>query len=176
MCFEKFGTWAFKQAMGVTIVRLAATWKNFGADMKNCKNGFFAKFPSPRHFCKGNFSRIEPCESWSPEDSENVVFFGIFFRGVIAVQSLNMGPKVKASPKLEGVQKKTWPQFLDFRVAIESALSSCPILLVPFDLQEHKIQNMLCLLWIILVCQIKGISTIFNKGKAALYRKSTFFE
>ena len=27
--------------------------------------------------------------------------------------------------------------------------SNCPILLVPFDLQEHKIHNMLCLLWII---------------------------
>ena len=40
------------------------------------------------------------CESWSPEDSENVVLFGraSFLTGVITAQSRIMSAKVEASP------------------------------------------------------------------------------
>ena len=45
MCFGKFGTWAFRWAMGrpssIKIVRLAAIWNFFGAAMENCRKRRF---------------------------------------------------------------------------------------------------------------------------------------
>ena len=73
------------------------------------KTAFFAKSPSPRHFREAKFfSRIGPCESYRPDDSENVVLFerATFLTGVIAAQSQNMSAKLKASLKLGGVKKK----------------------------------------------------------------------
>ena len=54
-------------------------------------------------------SRVPPCESSRPGDSENVVLFGraTFLTGVIAAQSRNMPAKLKASPQIGGVQKKS---------------------------------------------------------------------
>ena len=94
MCFGKFGTWAFRWAMGrpsrIKIVRLAAIWIFFGADTKNCKKRrFLLKTLLLDIFWWENFSRIGPCESSLPEVSENVVLLGraSFLTGVIAAQS-----------------------------------------------------------------------------------------
>ena len=91
-CFEKYGPFAFRWAMGrpssIKIVRLAAIWIFFrGGHEKLQKTAFFAKIPSPQHFCEGKFFRIEPCES-SRLDSENLLIFGrgSFLTGVIAVK------------------------------------------------------------------------------------------
>ena len=88
------------------------------------KTAFFAKTPSPRHFHEAKFfSRIGPCESSRPDDSENVVLFerATFLTGVIAAQSRNMPAKLKASPQIGGVKKKkSRPQFLDLDSEIES--------------------------------------------------------
>ena len=59
-CFEKYGPWAFRWAMGrpstIKIVRLAAIWKFFrGGHEKFQKTAFFAKNPSPRYFLMGKF-------------------------------------------------------------------------------------------------------------------------
>ena len=60
--------------------------------------------------------------------------------------------------------------------------SNCPILLVPFDLQEHKIHNMLCLLWIIYLCfdqiprilNTKHITNITHKCGGNNMRKGNY--
>ena len=56
------------------------------------------------------------CIRDSPDDSENVVLFerATFLTRVIAAQSRTMPAKLKASPKLGGVKKKSRPQFLEF--------------------------------------------------------------
>ena len=102
MCFGKFGTWAFRWAMGrpsrIKIVRLAAIWIFFGTDTKNCKKRrFLLKSRLLNIFVWENFSGTGPCESWDPEDSENVVLFGraSFLTGVIAGQSQIMSAKVE---------------------------------------------------------------------------------
>ena len=94
MCFGKFGTRAFRWAMGrpssIKIVRLAAIWNFFGAAMENCKKRrFLLKTLLLDIFWWENFSRIGPCESSLPEVSENVVLLGraSFLTGVIAAQS-----------------------------------------------------------------------------------------
>ncbi len=60
MCFGKFGTRAFRWAMGrpssIKIVRLAAIWNfSWGGNGKLQKTAFFAKNPSPRYFLMGKF-------------------------------------------------------------------------------------------------------------------------
>ena len=60
MCFGKFGTWAFRWAMGrpsrIKIVRLAAIWNFFRCGHEKLqKTAFFAKNPSPRYFSMGKF-------------------------------------------------------------------------------------------------------------------------
>ena len=64
-----------------------------------------------------NFSRIGPCESSRPDDSENVVLFvrATFLRGVIAAQSRNMPAKLKVSPQIGGVKKKVTATIFGFR-------------------------------------------------------------
>ena len=59
-CFEKYGPWAFRWAMGrpssIKIVRLAAIWNfSWGGNGKLQKTAFFAKNPSPRYFLMGKF-------------------------------------------------------------------------------------------------------------------------
>ena len=63
-----------------------------------------------------NFSRIGPCESSRPEDSENVVLFGrvSFLTGVIAAQSQQGAEKVGASSKIGNVKKKDTATILIF--------------------------------------------------------------
>ena len=61
-CFKKYGPWAFRWAMGrpstIKIVRLAAIWNfSLGGNGKLQKTAFFAKIPSPQHFCVGKFFR-----------------------------------------------------------------------------------------------------------------------
>ena len=80
-CFEKYGPFAFRWAMGrpssIKIVRLAAIWIFFGAAMENCKKlRFLLKSLVFDIFVRENFSWIGPCESSRPEDSENVIVFG----------------------------------------------------------------------------------------------------
>ena len=96
-------------------------WQPFeiflGAAMENCKKRrFLLKTLLLDIFWWENFSRIGPCESWDPEDSENVVLFGraSFLTGVIAGQSQIMSAKVEVSPKLSGVQKKRHGHNFDF--------------------------------------------------------------
>ena len=76
--------------------------------MENCKKQRF--FPKPLLldiFVRQNFSRIGPCESSRPEDSENVVLFGraTFLRGVIAAQSQQRAEKVAVFLQIGNVQK-----------------------------------------------------------------------
>ena len=80
------------------------------------KTAFFAKTLLLNIFVRQNFSWIGPCESSRPGDSENVVLFerATFLTGVIAAQSRNMSAKLKASPQIGGVKKKSRPQFLEF--------------------------------------------------------------
>ena len=116
MCFGKFGTWAFRWAMGrpssIKIVRLAAIWNfSWGGNGKLQKTAFFAKNPSPRYFLMGKFFQDRTmwnCESSLPEASENVVLFGrrIFLTGVIAAQSQHRAAKVCLSRKISDVKKK----------------------------------------------------------------------
>ena len=96
-------------------------WQPFeiflGAAMENCKKRrFLLKTLLLDIFWWENFSRIGPCESWDPEDSENVVLFGraSFLTGVIAGQSQIMSAKVEVSRKLGGVQKKRHGHNFDF--------------------------------------------------------------
>ena len=67
------------------------------------------------------FSRIGPCESSRPEDSENVVVFGRrvepFYAGVIAAQSQQRAEKVGVSSGLGSI----W-FFLIFSQGFESFL------------------------------------------------------
>ena len=81
----------------------------FGAAMENCKKRRFLLKPLLLNIFGGKiFSRIGPCESSRPDDSENVVLFerANFLTGVIAAQCQNMPAKLKASRKLGGVKKK----------------------------------------------------------------------
>ena len=123
MCFGKFGTWAFRWAMGrpsrIKIVRLAAIWNFFGAAMENCKKRrFLLKTLLLDIFWWENFSRIGPCQSSLPEVSENVVLLGrtIFLTGVIAAQSQHRAAKVCLSRKISDVTKKDTATILSFRV------------------------------------------------------------
>ena len=54
---------------------------------------------------KQNFSRIGPCESSRPDDSENVVLFerATFLTGVIAAQSQQRAEKVGVSSGLGSI-------------------------------------------------------------------------
>ena len=81
------------------------------------KTAFFPKPLLLDIFVKQNFSRIGPCESFRPEDSENVVLFGraTFLTGVIAAQSQQRAEKVGVSPEiLFVVRHPLFPPSADF--------------------------------------------------------------
>ena len=61
-------------------------------------------------------SRVPPCESSRPGDSENVVLFGraTFLTGVIAAQSQQRAEKVSVSPQIGNVKKKRHGHNFDF--------------------------------------------------------------
>ena len=73
------------------------------------KNAFFLLFGNLlESLVLEPISRVPPCESSRPGDSENVVLFGraTFLTGVIAAQSQQRAEKVGASSKISNVTKK----------------------------------------------------------------------
>ena len=87
---------------------------------KNSKKRVFLLFGNLLEFLVLEpISRVPPCESSRPGDSENVVLFGhaTFLTGVIAAQSSrNMSAKLKGSPKLGGVKKKVTATIFGFLI------------------------------------------------------------
>ena len=87
--------------------------------MKNCqKRRFLLKPLLLDIFVRQNFSRIGPCESSRPDDSENVVLFerATFLTGVIAAQSQQRAEKVGALSKIGNVKKKDTATILIFEL------------------------------------------------------------
>ena len=113
MCFWKYGTKAFRWAMGrpsrIKIVRLAATW-NFFSEW----TWKIAKNPSPRYFLMGKFFQERTMRKLRSRGFRKCGTFGSceLFNGSCS-KSTDFeisGP----SPKIRGVKKKELPQFWVF--------------------------------------------------------------
>ena len=126
MCFGKFGTWAFRWAMGrpssIKIVRLAAIWNFFrGGNGKLQKTAFFAKNPSPQHFCVGKFFRDRTMRKLSSRGFRKCGTFGSceLFNGSYCCSKSTDFEIFGLSPKIRGVKKKRTATILSFRVRNE---------------------------------------------------------
>ena len=129
MCFGKFGTRAFRWAMGrpssIKIVRLAAIWNfSWGGNGKLQKTAFFAKNPSPRYFLMGKF--FQDRTMWKLR-SRGFRKCGTFwacelFNGSYCwSKSDHVGKSRSVTEIRRCSKKKTRPQFWFFRLATESA-------------------------------------------------------
>ena len=121
-CFEKYGTWAFRWAMGrpssIKIVRLAAIWNFFrGGNGKLQKTAFFAKNPSPRYFLMGKFFQDRTMSKLSSRGFRKCGTFWAYdlFNGSYCCSKSAKGSKSVFVPKNKRCQKKkTRPQFWFF--------------------------------------------------------------
>ena len=121
MCFGKFGPFAFRWAMGrpssIKIVRLAAIWNfSWGGNGKLQKTAFFAKIPSPQHFCVGKFFRDRTMRKLSSRGFRKCGTFGSceLFNGSYCCSKSTDFEIFGLSPKIRGVKKKELPQFWVF--------------------------------------------------------------
>ena len=148
MCFGKFGTWAFRWAMGrpssIKIVRLAAIWNFFrGGNGKLQKTAFFAKNPSPRYFLMGKFFQDRTMWKLSSRGFRKCGTFGSYdlFNGSYCCSKSAQGSKSVFVPKNKRCQKKkTRSQFWVFGPAIESALGK-PTFFRPDSTPALKTKN-----------------------------------
>jgi len=121
MCFGKFGTRAFRWAMGrpssIKIVRLAAIWNfSWGGNGKLQKTAFFAKIPSPQQFLMGKFFRDRTMRKLSSRGFRKCGTFGSceLFNGSYCCSKSTDFEIFGPSPKIRGVKKKELPQFWVF--------------------------------------------------------------
>ena len=97
------------KSAGVKIVRVTIFYfAEGGGHEKWPKTAFFAKVPSPRHFCEEIFSGVVPSERARTQLSEYVGHIGVLMIKtiVIAAQSQDRAAKVGSSRKIGGVTKK----------------------------------------------------------------------
>ena len=113
MCFGKFGTFAFRWAMGrpssIKIVRLAAIWNfSWGGNGKLQKTAFFAKIPSPQHFCVGKFFRDRTMRKLSSRGFRKCGTFGSceLFNGSYCCSKSTDFEISGLSPKIRRCKKK----------------------------------------------------------------------
>ena len=122
MCFGKFGTRAFRWAMGrpssIKIVRLAAIWNFFGGGHEKLqKTAFFAKIPSPQHFCEGKFFQDRTMWKLSSRAFRKCGTFWAceLFNGSYCWSKSDHVGKSRSVPEIRRCQKKkTRPQFWFF--------------------------------------------------------------
>ena len=112
-CFEKYGPFAFRWAMGrpssIKIVRLAAIWNFFrGGNGKLQKTAFFAKNPSPQHFCVGKFFRDRTMRKLSSRGFRKCGTFGSceLFNGSYCCSKSTDFEILGPSPKIRRRKKK----------------------------------------------------------------------
>ena len=122
MCFGKFGTRAFRWAMGrpssIKIVRLAAIWNfSWGGNGKLQKTAFFAKNPSPRYFLMGKFFQDRTMSKLSSRGFRKCGTFWAYdlFNGSYCCSKSAQGSKsVFVTKNKRCHKKKTRPQFWVF--------------------------------------------------------------
>ena len=120
-CFEKYGPWAFRWAMGrpstIKIVRLAAIWKFFrGGHEKFQKTAFFAKNPSPRYFLMGKFFQDRTMSKLSSRGFRKCGTFWAYdlFNGSYCCSKSAQGSKSVFVLKNKRCQKKDTATILSF--------------------------------------------------------------